>query len=464
MRGRPETVLPKAFQDWKIDELCFEADTEPYAVSRDQGISELAAERGVKVSSFISHTLFDTKELIRRNGGKAPLAYASFVKLVDKLAAPEPVATPDCLPAIDKSIIGTDIDTSVPRWSEMGFNSPPSSPFKGGEKEALRRMEERFSDKNWIAKFEKPNTDPSAFLQPSTTCLSPYLKFGCLSARTFHLRLVQVYKEVKTHSQPPVSLRGQLLWREFFYTVGFATPNFAKMQGNSICRQIDWDVNDAHLQAWKKGNTGFPWIDAIQRQLLEWGWVHHLARHSVACFLTRGDLYLSWEQGQEHFEEHLVDQDHFINAGNWMWLSASAFFSQYFRVYSPIVFGKKYDPKGAFIRRFVPEVAKFPDKYIYEPWLAPISVQKEAGCLIGQEYPKPIVDHTTASKACISRIAVAYKLHRGEAGDEEDDGEAPEPSSAPGASKGKRSAAASTTSTVKKTQKTLEDVGLKKKS
>ena len=90
--------------------------------------------------------------------------------------------------------------------------------------------------------------------------------------------------------------------------VGAHTPNFHKMVGNPVCRQIDWQENDAHLAAWREGRTGFPWIDAIMTQLREWGWVHHLARHSVACFLTRGDLYISWERGVEVFEELLIDQ------------------------------------------------------------------------------------------------------------------------------------------------------------
>ena len=96
----------------------------------------------------------------------------------------------------------------------------------------------------------------------------------------------------------------------------------------------------------------------------------------MACFLTRGDLWVSWEDGMEVFEELLLDADWSLNAANWMWLSASAFFHQYFRVYSPVAFGKKTDPTGQYIRKYLPKLAKFPTEYIYEPWKAPISVQK----------------------------------------------------------------------------------------
>jgi cryptochrome len=104
------------------------------------------------------------------------------------------------------------------------------------------------------------------------------------------------------------------------------------------------------------------------------GWIHHLARHMVACFLTRGDLFLSWEEGLKVFDEYLIDGDWSLNAGNWMWLSASAFFHQYFRIYSPVAFGKKTDPDGKYIRKYVPVLKDFPQAYIYEPWTAPLAL------------------------------------------------------------------------------------------
>jgi cryptochrome len=118
-----------------------------------------------------------------------------------------------------------------------------------------------------------------------------------------------------------------------------------------------------------------------------------------------------------------------VNNGNWMWLSASAFFSQYFRVYSPATFGKQYDPQGAYIRRFVPALKNMPAKYIYEPWLAPLDVQRAAGCVVGKDYPAPIVDHAVASKENMAKMKVAYAAARGELneedGKEKEKGEAP---------------------------------------
>lgn len=267
------------------------------------------------------------------------------------------------------------------------------------------------SDEAWVAAFEKPNTAPNS-LEPSTTVLSPYLKFGCLSSRLFYKRLREVLKRHPKHSHPPVSLMGQLMWREFYYTAAASEPNFDRMIGNSFCMQIPWQHNAEHLKAWTYGQTGYPFIDAIMRQLRSEGWIHHLARHAVACFLTRGDLWISWEEGQKVFEELLLDQDWALNAGNWMWLSASAFFHQYFRVYSPVAFGKKTDPTGNYIRKYCPELSKYPAGCIYEPWKATLSAQHEYGCILGKDYPHRIVIHETIHKELIKRMSEAYKVNR----------------------------------------------------
>jgi cryptochrome len=133
-----------------------------------------------------------------------------------------------------------------------------------------------------------------------------------------------------------------------------------------------------------------------------------LARHAVACFLTRGDLWQSWEAGAKVFDLYLLDADWALNNANWQWLSCSNFFYQYFRCYSPVAFGKKTDPTGKYIRKWLPKLANIPDKYIFEPWLAPKSVQEAANCIIGTDYPSPIVVHEVISKQNIQRMKCAY--------------------------------------------------------
>ena len=176
---------------------------------------------------------------------------------------------------------------------------------------------------------------------PLLSLLCADVKHGCLSPRKFYHELARVYAKYnpKELSKPPVSLHGQLMWREYNYLMGYTTPKFDRMVGNPVARQIPWDNDPTALSAWINSQTGYPFIDAIMTQLRQTGWIHHLARHAVACFLTRGDLWQSWEDGARVFEEYLIDADWSINNFNWQWLSCTAHFYQYFRCYSPVAFG-----------------------------------------------------------------------------------------------------------------------------
>lgn len=419
VRGNPAQIFPHLFKEWQVTCLTFEKDIEPYAVKRDAIVESQAKQHNVEVISINAHTIFDPHVMNQRNQGKPILTYQRFITLTNEVkAAPDPIPLPGKVsenshPPKDSSEKKNNKCYDPPTLKELGVRESElgASLYPGGESEALRRMMECLRDEKWVSNFEKPKTSPNSLL-PSTTVLSPYLKFGCLSSRLFYKRLKEIYARHKSHSKPPVSLEGQLMWREFYYSASLATPNFDRMHGNSICIQIDWETKKDHLKAWSLGRTGYPFIDAGMRQLRQEGWIHHLMRHAVACFLTRGDLYISWEEGQKVFEELLLDADWALNAGNWMWLSASAFFHQFFRVYSPVAFGKKTDPEGNYIRKYVPELKNYPSKLIYEPWLAPLRDQQEYGCVVGFNYPARIVIHEDVQKTNLARMKEAYRKNR----------------------------------------------------
>ncbi|KAK2705320.1 hypothetical protein QYM36_017382, partial [Artemia franciscana] len=408
LRDSPENVFNTIIKDWNVKALTFESDTEPYAKSRDETIRKLAKSHHVEVHEYCSHTLYNPNEIIQANNGATPMTYQKFESLVKKIGHPKsPLDSPISIPSNIHSIDGKKY--LVPTLDDLEVDQTGLGPhlYRGGETEALKRLEMKLKRQEWICKFSKPQTSPNS-LEPSTTVLSPYLKFGCISPRLFYHKLLSVISG-KKHTEPPTSLVGQLLWREFFYTVGSVTPNFDQIQGNKICKQIPWSDDPELLEAWKLGKTGYPFIDAVMTQLRTEGWIHHLARHSVACFLTRGDLWQSWVAGVKVFDEYLLDADWSLNNANWMWLSASSFFYQFQRVYSPIVFGKKTDKNGDYIKKYLPKLKKFPSEYIYEPWKAPLNIQKAAGCIIGQDYPKPIVDHDVVRPRNLERMSLAYK-------------------------------------------------------
>uniref|UniRef100_A0A665V7Q8 Cryptochrome-1 n=1 Tax=Echeneis naucrates TaxID=173247 RepID=A0A665V7Q8_ECHNA len=395
IRGQPTDVFPRLFKEWKITRLSYEYDSEPFGKERDAAIKKLASEAGVEVTVL-----------------SVTLTTAFVCELLDPVGAP-PLqdhrvkwgSVPSYLQAVPDPHQSCFLNVLPAGFDTEGLSS---AVWPGGETEALTRLERHLERKAWVANFERPRMNANSLLA-SPTGLSPYLRFGCLSCRLFYFKLTDLYRKVKKNSSPPLSLYGQLLWREFFYTAATNNPCFDKMESNPICVQIPWDRNPEALAKWAEGRTGFPWIDAIMTQLRQEGWIHHLARHAVACFLTRGDLWISWEEGMKVFEELLLDADWSVNAGSWMWLSCSSFFQQFFHCYCPVGFGRRTDPNGDYIRRYLPILRGFPAKYIYDPWNAPESVQKAAKCIIGMHYPKPMVHHAEASRLNIERMKQIYQ-------------------------------------------------------
>jgi cryptochrome len=366
----------------------------------------------IQVVSKCGHTLFHPEDYIAASARfhLSFKTYGAFCSLFQAMGrVREPLSVPS-LPAMIETFNGS---YAIPTLKDLTYPSRKAPlAFPGGETHALLRLEEQVVQRAaWVLAFEKPNTSPNS-LRPSTTVLSPYLSHGSLSCSLLFQRLEAITKgkSPKQATQPPVSLTGQLLWREFFYLQGATIPHFGTMEGNPVIRQIPWDRDMSIISKWQHGRTGFPFIDAIMRQLKAEGWIHHLARHAVACFLTRGDLWQHWEEGAKVFELYLLDFDWSLNNGNWQWLSCSYFFFQYFKCYSPIAFGKKTDPKGLYIKHWVPELRHFPEKFVYEPWKAPKEVQLKCQCVIGKDYPAPMVDHNIVSKENMQKIKNAYAL------------------------------------------------------
>lgn len=414
LRGRPETVLRELFRGegpFQLKALFWEKDSEPYARQRDARVEALAEECGVRAQSFVGHTLLDLDAAAAAPGFRPPISMRDVQALVAKHGpVPAPLPAPARVPPLRLEGFG------VPDVAELYEDPPTSSGFPGGEREALRRLVATCADTEFVCGFEKPKTAstgrPRRPWEPSTTGLSPYIKFGCLSVRTAWHAIARCY-DGRTHSQPPQSLHGQLLFREMFYVLGAAVPNFDKEVGNPMCKRIPWGSDSALLTAWAEGRTGYPFIDALMRQLRATGFMHHLGRHAVACFLTRGDLWQSWTQGRDVFDRLLLDADWAVNNGNWLWLAGVAPFSApYFRIYDPCPGPKSSlnaDQTGEFVRYFVPELKDMPSRYIYRPWEAPVAVQQKAGCVVGVDYPARIVDHTVAREANLSRFKEALE-------------------------------------------------------
>ncbi|VCW77016.1 unnamed protein product, partial [Gulo gulo] len=248
VRGQPADVFPRLFKEWGVTRLTFEYDSEPFGKERDAAIMKMAKEAGVEVVTENSHTLYDLDKIIELNGQKPPLTYKRFQAIISRMELPKkPVGsvTSQQMESCRADIQENHDDTyGVPSLEELGFPTEGLGPavWQGGETEALARLDKHLERKAWVANYERPRMNANSLLA-SPTGLSPYLRFGCLSCRLFYYRLWDLYKKVKRNSTPPLSLFGQLLWREFFYTAATNNPRFDRMEGNPICIQIPWDRN-----------------------------------------------------------------------------------------------------------------------------------------------------------------------------------------------------------------------------
>jgi len=330
MREAPQTLFPKLFKAWNVTHLVFEKDTDAYARDRDAEIIKLAEKAGVEVIVKSGRTLWDSDELVAKNHGKPTMSISQVQAAGPKIGKiPRPIPVPKSIPdpgntnvdfeqeqpdpnpdlnagprkdgARDKSyekIAGPNGDFAVPTLEELGF-PPATTPHRGGETIALSMLEELITREQYTATFEKPDTAPTAFEPQATTLLSPHLHFGSLSIRAFYHAVQDVVSNYKGKaSQPPVSLTGQLLFRDMYFGAQACLgQTFGQTTHNSHCRFIPWhlrttispitrlptggydiDSTEAEIwfQRWKHGLTGFPWIDSLMRQLRQEGWIHHL--------------------------------------------------------------------------------------------------------------------------------------------------------------------------------------------
>jgi deoxyribodipyrimidine photo-lyase len=220
---------------------------------------------------------------------------------------------------------------------------------------------------------------------------------------------VRIWHATRNLSHAPtedvIHFRKELVWREFSHHLLAAFPALPEKNWNDRFDAFPWVTNDKALTAWKQGKTGYPIVDAGMRQLWRHGTMHNRVRMITASFLIK-DLMIDWRVGEAWFRETLLDADVASNAANWQWVAGSgADAAPFFRVFNPILQGEKFDPDGAYVRHFVPELAKLEKKYIHRPFEAPEHVLKKAGVTLGTTYPKPVVNHFEARDSALAAYA-----------------------------------------------------------
>jgi len=391
IQGKPLEVLTRVRAMYEADLIVAQEDYSPYASRRDR---EISTHLPLRLVSGL--TVLPPAMVVKRDG----MPYTIFTHFSKRW---KELVNPDLLEF--KSIPGRFLWAPDLPESDL-FGEAEFSGFPSGEDEAIRRLDHFFEHSIWNYAENRDRADIEG-----TSVLSPYFKFGMLSVR----RAVCEAYHVIRKSPDSESRRGaevwlnELIWREFYHSILYHFPHVVKGAFNWKYRNIPWRDDPHSLQSWKDGLTGYPIIDAAMRQLAQTGWMHNRCRMIVASFLVK-DLLIDWREGEHWFMQNLVDGDLAANNGGWQWAAGvGTDAAPYFRIFNPVLQSVKCDPFGQYIRRWVAELINVPSAYIHQPWLMPDSVQAQAHCRIGKDYPSPIVDHAFAKQ----RTLAAYTQVKG---------------------------------------------------
>ncbi len=390
--GDPAEVVPRVLEESRAELLSFNRDRTPYALRRDRRLVTLARRRGVRVYECKDRVVFESSEVLSQEG--APFSvYTPYRRTwrcrVEELGArsrPAP-RLPGCAATLRSE--------PIPTLEALGFESDGVELPTGGSAAARRRLSAFLEHQ--VADYHRQRDYPAL---DGTSRLSPYLRFGALSVRECLEEAREAAASDPRRERGVAKWLEEFVWREFYAAILEAHPRVAREPFRSELRGMKWDFDEAGFRAWCEGRTGYPFVDAGMRQLVRSGWMHNRPRMVAASFLTK-DLLVDWRRGERFFFQRLVDGDPASNNGGWQWsASTGTDAAPYFRIFNPVSQGRRYDPDGEYVRRWVPELAHLGPSEIHEPWLLDEPPS---------DYPAPIVDHAERKLVALERYQAAIR-------------------------------------------------------
>lgn len=381
--GKSLEVLLSLVRETGAQTVFWNRRYEPAAIQRDQSIEKELKAEGLEVRTFNASLLFEPWEVMTSQSTPYRVFTPYWRACLANLEPAAPLPPPRTLgmparwptsPSLGELHLEPRIDWAGGIRETWAFGEP-------GAKKQL----EAFLKKG-ISNYDQNRDFPGI---KGISRLSPYLHHGEISPR-------QVWYAVKATPHAGEGYLRQLVWREFAHHLLYHFPETPQEPLHPGFSAFPWKRNRNWLTAWQKGKTGYPIVDAGMRELWTTGWMHNRVRMVVASFLVK-DLLIPWQEGAKWFWDTLVDADLANNTFGWQWCAGcGADAAPYFRIFNPVTQGERFDPEGSYVRRWVPELAKLPQKWLHRPWLASASVLTEAGITLGKTYPHPLVDHAQA--------------------------------------------------------------------
>jgi deoxyribodipyrimidine photo-lyase len=379
--GETPSVIADLVRRWRVERIVAQAWSWP---------SGRELERRVREATPAPLELFEGETLeapgsLRTTGGTAYGVFTPFARAFTKNARiGQPLPTPAALPPLPEAEIAQVARTPLPTLEALGLSHNPRLQ-RGGESQGQARLEAFLAGpmRSYHERRDRLDLD-------GTSRLSCDLKFGTLSVREAWTRAHERRGEGRD------TFKKELLWREFCHSTLWDQPQLLDEPFQARFEGFPWLADTAGWQAWAEGRTGYPVVDASARQLLTEGFVHNRARMISASFLTK-HLLVDYRDGERHYRCHLTDGDLANNNAGWQWSAGCGCDAQpYFRIFNPVSQGEKFDVDGSYVRRWLPELAALPTRFIHAPWRAPAAVLEQAQVRLGVDYPLPIVDHAAA--------------------------------------------------------------------
>lgn len=400
--GDAKQVLCKLVESHPISAVFWNRCYEPWRVVRDKEIKIELENRNVKTVSFNGSLLWEPWQVLKKDGTPYKV-FTPFYRRGCLSAKPPRQALP--APSMihfaqqQLEIKATSID-SLNLLPKNAWHTKLTPHWQIGEQGAQDCLDVFIN--NGIDDYKEGRNFPA---KKKVSRLSAYLHFGEISPN-------QIWYDIQMtgNSSNQDHLLSELGWREFAHSLLYHFPDFSHKNLQKRFDTFPWVEDAQNLQKWQQGQTGYPIVDAGMRELWETGYMHNRIRMVVGSFLVK-NLLLHWRQGQAWFWDCLIDADLANNSAGWQWISGcGADAAPYFRIFNPITQGEKFDASGEYTRRFVPELRNLPDKYLFKPWEAPKEVLEQAGIVLGETYPYPIIEIKSSRERALAAFQ-ATKLH-----------------------------------------------------
>ena len=390
-RGASRKIVAETIRATGADTVFWNRRYAPADIAVDTALKSGLRAEGIQAESFDGFLLHEPSRITTKSSDFYKVFTPFYKRLSSEDEPRDPVDAPKSLVECKtkgecEKLSAFGLLPGKPEWSG-GFTER----WKPGESGAHDRLEAFLDDRldGYARDRDRPGKD-------GTSGLSPHLTHGEITP--FQIRAALC----RAQGQGAETFRKELAWREFSYHLLFHRPKLHRETFRPEFDTFEWRGSPSALNAWQRGLTGYPIVDAGMRELWQTGWMHNRVRMITASFLIK-DLLIDWREGEEWFWDTLVDADAANNPASWQWVAGSgADAAPYFRIFNPVLQGEKFDPEGSYVRTYLPELAKLPDRYVHRPWEAPAHILRESALELGKDYPKPIVDHAMAREQAMS--------------------------------------------------------------